>query len=383
MRSHPPCRSTATTGLALAALIFLFLPLVLTGVGVRARPLENRPLAPWPGLRDPGKVSSSLERALAERLPLRELAVRGDAWVDRSVFGEDPAFGQANPKVVAGSGDALFLAGELENACRGGVGPRQAVAMWDTFLRLIRDSGRKVAFIVAPDKSTVWADRLPAGALRPPCAANREQLWQAARAAQLPGWVDARRSLEQRGDGVEPIYFERDSHWTPYGAAIALEGVLTTLDKARWGSVQPERGRERAFTMELPRLLGRHTTEVVPTYWLDDPNARQGTQLARDPDGVGRWSSPVPAPDAGGPPTRALLIHDSFGNRLIPDLARFFPELHTAHWAEGVTMATMWREIAAADVVIVETVEREAYFRPDNWCNDHALEELRQVLDRP
>ncbi len=355
MHGTSPSRSRVGVAVACAGLAFLFAPLVLLGLGFNARPIENRSLTSWP---DPGAgwvMFSQLDAALTDRLPTRQLAIRGDAWVDEVVFREEPAFGQsADPQVLRGAGGTLFLADDLSNACDGGVGPDEAISRWERFLEVIRGSGRPVVLLVVPDKSTVLGDRLRQGAPGRACAErNRKRLWRHVQSTKDRNWIDLRQAFDDVGrDGGEPLYFERDTHWTPYGAMLAVRGVARTLDPERWGSARLVRGKSRTYPSDLSRMLGRREGESAPQYFVQAAPPRPG---------------------------RTLFIHDSFGNLMKPGLARMFTELRTANWSEAA-MPALWKEVAASDVVIVETAERFAYSRPGSWLTDASLAELREAV---
>jgi hypothetical protein len=95
---------SARTVIATIALLFFFAPIGVRVVGVTARPFENRPLATPPKLAQGWDALEQGRDFLVDRMPLREQAVRADAWISENVFDTPPGAGRAD----AGGGALPF-----------------------------------------------------------------------------------------------------------------------------------------------------------------------------------------------------------------------------------------------------------------------------------
>ena len=102
-----------------AGALFVFLPLIAGGLGMRAKPLENRPLAEPPSLAAGWEVFDEASTYVQDHLPVRSAAVDVHSTVVREVFRQPPTVasvtvdGVAYPRVVQGEGGWLFYGGDF------------------------------------------------------------------------------------------------------------------------------------------------------------------------------------------------------------------------------------------------------------------------------
>ena len=72
-----------------------------------------------------------------------------------------------------------------------------------------------------------------------------------------------------RPDGSEsteserPVYFAQDTHWTPFGAAIAIRRLVESIDPSVWTADELRVDGEAAYPMDLSRLMGLPRTESM------------------------------------------------------------------------------------------------------------------------
>ncbi|MDA0179186.1 hypothetical protein OJ997_02670 [Solirubrobacter phytolaccae] len=348
------------------ALLFFAAPLLLWAGGVRARPFENRPMAPRPALSDGWDAFDGATRFFVDRLPLREQAVRANTWVSVNVFdttpdysgGEEnalpfgkpeqpakptptPAPGAAPPPtgVLKGRDGWLFLEADLQNACKPSIAWDEAMRRYRRLIELIRDSGRKVAFVIPPDKSTVYSRYLPKdGFAEQDCyAAGKREGWRRVEDAGLPELLPLRKTmLAGRADPPQESYWPEDTHWNTKGGVQAARAVLEHLDGPPIRESEIVKGRVE-HTGDLAALIGANATRTGPDWKIQRP--------------------------AGAPvyPGRTAFLIDSFGPTLAVGLTPYMQELVPADWLT-TPADQLIQAIVAADTVILEKVERDVTY---------------------
>ncbi len=382
---------------AVLALLFFCLPVGLRVAGVTGRPFENRDLAAAPDLSAGWDVFDQATRYFVDRLPLREQAVEANTWVALHVWdalpdyartrsggpnplpfgsphaatppggGETPGGGTAEGPgvqvqpgitVVRGRDDWLYLGEELANACKQRVPWSLAIRRFEQLVSIVRASGRRVVFLIPPDKSTIYPEYLPSSYAGEQCAAaGRARTWAAIEATRRPEILGLRRAmLGAKAPPPEELYWRNDSHWNTKGAAVALRAALERLDAGVRVAVADIRRGRRSHEGDLAALIGlRHATDA--------------------PD----WSIARPA----GPtiPGRTLLVDDSYGDVLRPLLEPYAGDLERLSWVFSPPDDIL-EGIARADVVIFERIERDAptLAGEDGWVTPRMLARLRARL---
>lgn len=342
------------------ALLFFFAPLLLWAGGVRARPFENRPMAAAPSLSDGWDAFDGATRFFVDRLPLREQAVRANTWTSVNVFGTTPDYGdraggalpfgqpeqpaeptpaagpQPSAGVLEGQDGWLFLQADLQNACKPPIAWDAAMERYERLLAIIRDSGRKVAFVAVPDKSTVYARHLPTdGFAEQDCyRAGKREGWDQLEQAGLPELLWLRQTMvEGRAEPPEETYWPEDTHWNTKGGVQAARAVLEQLGGPPIPESEIVKGRTE-HTGDLAALIGAAAERSGPDWAIQR------------------------AADAPKYPGRTAFLIDSFGPTLAVGLAPYMQELVSADWL--VTPSDqLIQAIVAADTVILEKVERD------------------------
>jgi hypothetical protein len=356
---------------AVLAIVFFALPLGLRAAGVKARPFENRALAPPPSADAGWEFFDETTRFFVDRMPLREQAVRAYSWTAQHMLdtspswrrellaGEpltaaqpqlkdpqtpaatDPASGDtrvASSPVLRGSDGWLYVADELGRACTRATPWPVVVKRLEAIARLIRRSGRPVAIVIAPDKSTIYPEHIDTKAAAElwRCAqAGRDKLWSLLKKTREPSLLGLRDDLlRAKRTTRDVLYHRQDTHWNYVGASVAVPPILERLGtvRARPGEIAP--GPEQEYTGDLTVLLGTSETDTTP--------------------------SRVVRRRAGAPvlPGTTLLLQDSFGNALKPILAPYAKTLATGLWV-NLGVDQMWDMINKADSVVLQIVERE------------------------
>jgi alginate O-acetyltransferase complex protein AlgJ len=373
--------------LAIVAVGFFAAPIAARVVGVTAEAFENKRFAEAPKLSQGWNAFGQATRFLIDRMPLRAQAVRANTRIWTDVFHADPRYAgdglrqdealpfagtadaggsaeQAAPptavQVLRGEDGWLYLQNEHDMACGPPMPFEDALDQWSDLVRIVRASGRRAIVVVPPDKGSVYPEHLPGDFANEDCSrAGKEELWtllegSGSRSGVLPL---RRRLLAAKRTEREPLYLLKDSHWNSLGSLELVRGVLAEVgDGIRLRDDEILKGHNR-YQGDLTILLGA-------------------------PEEAGRPERVVARkPTARKAPGRTLLIGDSYSDAAQSQLAPFFADFHVVLWV-GTPARTIADEVAAADTVIFESVEREFVARatPGGPAGDGFADVLRATL---
>ena len=367
---------------AVVAVVFFLFPAIAYGFGMRARAIENRPLAPFPKVSHSWGAFEELGAWYTDRLPFRPDAVSWRADIYKKFFGENPpaasgaieavpnAAGSTTktttptlgespalaPKkkseqdfirlppvapeppvpstslVVGGKDGWLFLAGELYKECNPGQPPANVIAGLKRLDAILTASGRKFVLTLAPDKSSVEGQHLPDSYPFSNCAPQaKDATYAMLRAAGLPGYIDARQLLQARQTTQRRDYYLRkDSHWNGLAEATITMEIALRLDPALTkGAVVHE--SIGAYTGDLTSLLGTPT----PDQGIFTSITRAGVTATRAPTPPlsGLDSAATSTTSTGAPlfPGPVFMVGDSFSAGLVDELSPFVSSMVWLH----------------------------------------------------
>ena len=399
MRDRLRQRHPATIVLvALIAAVFFFTPVAVWVVGVRAKPIENRPFTPLPHVSDGWDAFDQLTQWGIDRLPLRADAIRLNNDLTEKVFHELPTLGAAGGPVgvgqtghVGGEGSAqagpqpralqviegrdgwLFYGDEFVRACEPEATPESVVDGLRRLGEILRASGRELIFATPPDKHTLSGRFLPSDLPERDCAEQADADRHARlKAAALPGWVDMRTALErQQQEAGRPIYLQRDTHWDGSGDVVFARSLADAIDPAllRETRFRPQPQPVR-FVGDLTAIAGDATESEDERY----DTVRRGvravgaprttTNATNYPITTSRFERSDDGAALVEQPT--LLYGDSFAERSLPLVQPFFarltriPELSRAAASGALPPAEqeLIAQIEANRLILLEQVER-------------------------
>jgi hypothetical protein len=322
---------TRKTVIAVSAVLLLFGPALAFVVGVRGRPIENRAPVALSTVGANWRSFTRLGLYLNDRMPLRGRAIQTDAWIDRNVYNEDAAFGGgATPRVITGKNGFLFLADAIDNACAPHGTPEETVANLARFANIVAKSGRRIVTMVAPDKSSVHRDLMPADLPKQDCFDQyTEALWNGLNAADIPGFVDLRAALIKRATGTrEPLYLRKDSHWDSAGSLVAIEQMLNRFAPGLWTDNEVSYQGLGEYTGDLTGLQGHPQVDQAPLYWIVRKDVTNISNEAID-DIEGGFNRRYinDAPDGRLVKGHTVMFLDSYGLVALPQLVPFFEDL--------------------------------------------------------
>lgn len=279
--------------------------------------------------------------------------------VSSKVVGHDGITYDSAPLVVDGLEGDLFLGLEFDIICAwGGKLLAKGMRRVSRLARVIEDSGRRVVWTVAPNKTlinydTVVKSSLPQG----PCdVSGIEQQRKVLDHFADPAYLSLRKPLAR---DRRQTYWKTDPHWTSLGASDWVRVLAQELD--------PRIARQQRYVSStltavgyLNTILGNHTPETVPDVVYAGKvkvKTAPGSAYELDPGGVlamdHSWNS---APASRTWPGHTLLLGDSFSLVGLPVLRPLFR--HGRYlWVGNVAPEDIARAIADSDTVVMEVVQ--------------------------
>lgn len=292
-------------------------------------------------------------------------------------------------QVVIGQDHWLYLGDRYEQTIsvkrRGPVPGQRAVAQSiaraaTCWARWLQEKGvRDYRVMLAPDKATVYRERLP-GWAQPSAVSATDILMEAVGSER---YVDLRGHLaDARLTRLEPIYYRTDTHWNDLGAWVAFQAFGGEVTRGRqsihWPSDRDVRigktvvraGGDLARFLRLETVLSDLTPNIeiigIAPIDIEQYEFHSGRLMAAG--GNPQIATPeVPLlvrsrQALNG--ARVLWLRDSFGTALAPFMAATFTETLQMHWGRALENGgKAFAELVDAyrpDYVFVTVVERSA-----------------------
>jgi len=328
---------------------------------------DNRVLAPpprWAGFGRLRDLAKATDAYVEDHFGLRRRLVRWNSLI-RYRLGTS-----STPKVVIGADGWLFYTGEkiIEQHTGDNVFTPAELDRWVAVMTANRDwlARRGIAFVImiAPDKSTIYPEKLPTYPRPPRRTTRTDQLAERLRGTDLV-LVDPRQALIGAKARFPKVYFEGDSHWSQRGAFIAYRQLMERV-QAKFPAATPAAIEDYDVAPEQPApsdLAFLLALEGDLTYTAERFTARSTRQLrttTRNPTPGQSWGWPVRfvETDLKDRP-RALIFGDSFTDYVLGPTflyETFRDPVYTHH--NGGTFDFRLVDEAKPDLVIVQFAER-------------------------
>lgn len=362
--------SRRSRGFDLALVVAFCLALAAPAVDSILRPgaradvrVEEREPAPFPAFD--GSVAAlnawpaGVESWYSDALGLRDVLLRAQARSRFALFGVSPS-----SRAVLGEDGWIFLAARgILDAERGALPlTTERLALWQRTLESRRDvcerAGAEFLFVLAPEKSSIYPEKLPRGyARRGPRPLDQLVAWLAAHSSvRVLDLRDVELAEKARDTADDPAYFPYGPHWTDRGLYAAYVRVLDAL-RGRFPALEPVPAS--ALHWEFAPNEGDSWAARLRL----DGVLRQRPIAIREIEGgydceLGRSDRQQTIVWARGPDPRAprlVFFHDSFGDRMRKLLVPHFSDSYLC-WRDGFDPAAIVRE--RPDVVVQLYAER-------------------------
>lgn len=383
-REHPlhrPRHGHRQRGALVAAVIFFLTPAIAALAGVRPAQIENHRLAGFPSITAGWGFFTGLNGWATDNLPLRNAGVQAETALSQALFGELPAYsgiyrqatggpvgGTASPttqpdsstptdmsQVIQGRDGWLFYADDMTAKCH----PVQPLASTIAGLQALRaaveSSGRRFVLVIAPDKSTVYPQYLPASYPDQQCARQASSAFWS-QVTNQAGALDLRAGIQALAR-TAPVYYSQDTHWDDLGALYMLRSVVEAIAPGTTATWHYQRGPTVTGPADLAALSGQTATHTDQTFRLlpDGVTDRTGPPtldlaqpvISRNPATTGMVTDPV------------TVLGDSFllpATRYLP--AAFSDVTASYYGSAGSEPALVQSTLVTAKTVVLEVVER-------------------------
>ncbi|HEV3357138.1 MAG TPA: hypothetical protein VG247_10105 [Pseudonocardiaceae bacterium] len=364
------------------ALVFLLVPALAFVFGVRPTAFENHRLADFPSPSLGWGFFTGLNSWATDHLPLRNAGVQAENGISNGVFGEPPAFsgidrqapaggitaptagpppsstvGQDSAQVVAGTDGWLYYAQDMLSKCT----PTQPLSTTVNELVSLRSaieaSGRSLVLVVAPDKSTVVPQYLPADYPNKDCAnAAANPFWSAVTSSG--GAIDLRAGLEALGvANRQPVYYPQDTHWADLGSIYMLQAVADAISPGTSRGWRTSRAAVLSGPADLARMNGATANNSDQTYHLSPDG--HGDRTGRSVQSLATPTHFGTPATAGMITTPVALLGDSFTLATTRYLPAVFTDLTAIDYGNLVgAPAPVIQTMVGAKTIVLEVVER-------------------------
>jgi len=349
-----------TPGLRADVILAGLMMAVLTGIGLltfadmfdgpgtpRQERIAQTPVSPLRpgGLR---AFPGAARLYVAERYAFKDLFVHWNSEAKLRLFHHSPY-----PNVMLGRDGRLFLGDpQMLNAVEGappleGASDRDWLALNERLDRAFAARRVPLVQIFAPDPHFVLTDDLPAWItpLTPPRVSRLVAQMKTTGANPRPVDLAAFLTREHRAHPSAPLYHRSDTHWTEYGAALAVDAALAPLGLPRAGT-PPIPAMRTGQGGDLSRMIGQQPQMMEAHPRLSRPahlrcvNGEGQPAELTTPDPLRIAELTCHNPDASG--GRALVFMDSFGAAAVPRFVQIFRDV-TFLWGNDVDMAEVDR----------------------------------------
>jgi len=372
----PRLRDVVRVGLFALAVSIPLLTMLL-GLDRGPQLTENRRLSARPSLvlrpRQLVALPGQFRFYFADHFGFRSTLIHLDGVLNLRVFGI-----LSRPDVTMGEDGWLFLAGERSTECyrrtdlfsdaelegwRRGLERRQA---W------LAARGAAFFFVIAPDKETIYGEKMPAMLTQVAPRSRLDQLVDYLHERSTVRIVDLRAALVAgKSDGR--IYNKTDTHWNDHGAFLGYQELM----------------RQVRQVVPAARVLGRDDFDVSRrltdgmdlTYQLGLSDVFREERIELKP----KRPLPIATPDQNDPTPitvgdrgtgrpAVVVFRDSFFTAVVPWLAESFGRGEYL-WQDRFDAGVVER--VAPKVVIQEIAERKLMLEPG------AAQEAGVPLDAP
>ncbi len=340
-------------------LLGLLVPWAMLVAGLRPKPIENRPLARLPAITVAALLDGSwfkgADAFLSDNVWVRPYAIRirGEAyWLSG---------GTGNPQVLRGRDNWLFTRAEFEPDCQ--LDAAAVVATLERAAAATAASKMTFRFVAIPDKHDIYPEQLGAVPFPPPCTAAQLGPFRSGLAALGPvavdGWVPLQAA--RAADPTTDLYYPRDTHWTPLGAAQVVRALVRSIDPAVLAADDLVVDGKARRTVDLAQQIGLRQVDTTPRV------VRPGVTLIRAdlaaPSGIPVARTILETTATGAPTVtgRTLIVYDSFFGIDVGVVGPFFADAVWVHFGDLTNHPELAQALGTFDTVIVERVERGIY----------------------
>lgn len=331
-----------------AAMLICLIPLVCMTFARTDTTTEKKELAPLPSLIEDGSLNinylGQLGAYFSDRFAFRQQLVSLDSAIRGRVFGVSTV-----DSVVVGKDGWLFYTDTVNDYT--GAQPLSDRALFNIannvsiMQQYAEARGARFVFTIAPNKNTLYPQFMPYTLTAADRSAHNAVRLRERLDSLGVNYVDLFEMFDSRG---EVLYLERDSHWNDRGALLVCNELLRAA--GREDAVYPD------GDCELVDYIGDLNSMLYPLNSKPEKNYDYGISGFDFVTGSGSAEDALIVTSCSDAPGSLLMYRDSFGNSMLPFMARAFGSaafMRTVPYNAGLHIGNYM-----PDAVIVEKVER-------------------------
>jgi len=243
-------------------------------------------------------------------------------------------------------------------------GLKQFAHYINTVSNWLKQKGIKYIFVIAPNKHTIYFDKLPAYITKQNPDSSTDQLVHYLTKYTDTPIVDLRKALLKEKD-KQQLYYKTDTHWNYLGANIAQYEITKTIEKIFPNQIIPKLLTKNKFIQHKRPGGDLSHFAKLRNITEDDyrPRFNQNCTVKRVPPHSGiREPFTSYCPDGK---LTALIFRDSFFTALVPYIERKF-KYSTYIWEKlSYKKLKKYTDEHHYDIVIEEWVERSFPYVPN------------------
>jgi SGNH hydrolase-like domain, acetyltransferase AlgX len=320
--------------------------------------LNRNPVA-FPSITLSGLLQSetfgSIGAWLRDRVPLRREVRNLDTKIDRGVFHDVD-----DKMLLQGREGWLYFEPAIALGLRPDFDPDDVRSGILRLKEEVESAGKTFLFAFGPHKPTIYpqylADR---DAQRQTVVRERLEAFRTLMREQpIDGFIDAWDVLEAKARSAsEPIYYPRDTHWTPLGASAMTRLIVDSLRPGLSKSLVETEGKPRPYIPDLVKFAGLDQPETIHVWDYkrkgvsvekSDVASIETTRTIQYTAQANRRSPLLP---------KIVVICDSYGTSMHLSFSQFFESTTFIHLQSSDTDLAR-KALAEADIVMFLRVER-------------------------
>jgi len=236
------------------------------------------------------------------------------------------------------------------------------------FNQYLKSEGITLLIVVAPNKATIYPDKLPNQLKVLPTQSKLDKFILYLEDNNLPV-VDLRPSLQTARLGQD-VYYKTDTHWNGYGAFAAYKTIINFL-RSSYPELKPYDTEDLELAIMDPTV--RDLSKLMHASFIVESNSffkpKESFVQTMHPREYYGYNQSSWVQDSKLP--TLLMFHDSFGTMYLNDyLSMNFGESHFVHIYNMTEYFTRERiQYFKPDVIIVEIVERDLQLLSEYFSN--------------
>ena len=335
---------------------------------------EKRELQEKPDLWEDGRIdpeyTKKMDQWLSDHFSFRSQLAAGFSMIKADLFATS-----SEEAVIVGREDWLYFAETLDDFMQRRVLSKEELVRIRKILTLVDEyvayKGGRFLFFVAPNKNTVYPEYMPYYYPKGTDSSSLEQLSRVLEGSSF--YLDVSEVLKEKraswqqeesiSNHPQWLYYQRDSHWNDYGAAVVFESIIGWRESVNGNHGEEPLGQTQSHVDWLSQEYQLTMDRVGDLEQMLFPRGgRLDWQVSWENLPEFSYVSSFHSPEdlliqtvSDQKEGRLLMLRDSFGNALYPFLAG---EYGYAEFSRIVPYRLFLLEENPCDTVIIEVAER-------------------------